>query len=505
MIKTRKIEIKIMEDNEKIRNEKFAYLNNLINNSIHASNDLISVLYSRCNNTLIPPEIFKECNEKNKELQIKREELKKKQNEDKKVIKNKYKEELENAKSKSDKKEIMNKIKKEQDEMSKLKYMSAFIELKGKMRDNVQKIKNEKLLNAETIEFLSDESLYKQISKRWSLPSYIAASITKKVKDKWESVKNDVLSGDVSLSSYKKESPVPFMKDCIRNLNIDGFEWLKNEIDINFKFNFGTDKSNNKSIIQGIIDNKYKLCDSMISYDGSKIYFLLCVDIPILKNNLDKNIITGADTGMIKTLCWHLKGNAERTEYYPGFFKLKEKLKSTYERKMSELKNNKGGRGRRRKMEFIYGVKRKRKKLAKCENQCAVNKLINYMIKNNSGTLQIELLNHSEDENKYIIRNWDWSKLQRILEFKTKEIGIDIIYVDPTHTSQECHKCHKIGERPNQKTFICKNPECMNYDKKFNADSNAAINIANSNKIVKDYTECEWYKNKKNIEKDLTK
>ena len=58
--------------------------------------------------------------------------------------------------------------------------------------------------------------------------------------------------------------------------------------------------------------------------------------------------------------------------------------------------------------------------------------------------------------------------------------------IDPYHTSQICSCCGhwEEGQRINQSTFICKNPECKNFGVKINADFNASRNIALSTNFI---------------------
>ena len=74
---------------------------------------------------------------------------------------------------------------------------------------------------------------------------------------------------------------------------------------------------------------------------------------------------------------------------------------------------------------------------------------------------------------------------------KAKRYGIEVVRVDPYHTSQTCSVCgnYEEGQREKQAEF-----ECKKCGTKLNADYNAAKNIAMSDKIVSRRDECEYWK-----------
>jgi putative transposase len=71
---------------------------------------------------------------------------------------------------------------------------------------------------------------------------------------------------------------------------------------------------------------------------------------------------------------------------------------------------------------------------------------------------------------------WAFARLQSRVEDKAREVGIPVEYIRPEYTSQMCHACGHIGERPSQTVFRCENDEC--HVSEFQADINAAANIA---------------------------
>jgi IS605 OrfB family transposase len=137
------------------------------------------------------------------------------------------------------------------------------------------------------------------------------------------------------------------------------------------------------------------------------------------------------------------------------------------------------------------------------QNHIFSKSIIEYAVKNNAGAIQMErLTGFGRDKNdevdsdfKFILRYWSFFELQTMIEYKANAAGIEVRYVDPYHTSQTCSFCghYEKGQRLNQSTFVCKNPDCEKGKGKklsdgtyqgINADWNAARNIALSDKIV---------------------
>lgn len=74
------------------------------------------------------------------------------------------------------------------------------------------------------------------------------------------------------------------------------------------------------------------------------------------------------------------------------------------------------------------------------------------------------------------IHQWAFSQLQKRLEEKAGEKGIPVRYVASDYTSQICHACHRVGNRPEQAEFRCPYEDC--WVSEYQADINAAANTA---------------------------
>ena len=71
------------------------------------------------------------------------------------------------------------------------------------------------------------------------------------------------------------------------------------------------------------------------------------------------------------------------------------------------------------------------------------------------------------------IHDWSFAQLQFDIEYKAKQAGVEVVYIDPRYTSQTCSRCLHMGSRPNQSNF-----RCSNCGLQINADLNGAKSIA---------------------------
>ncbi|MCP4107671.1 MAG: transposase [Desulfobacteraceae bacterium] len=76
------------------------------------------------------------------------------------------------------------------------------------------------------------------------------------------------------------------------------------------------------------------------------------------------------------------------------------------------------------------------------------------------------------------LQRWSYPKVMTKAEGMCEEGGVRLIRINPAYTSQTCHMCG-VRDRSarNGEIFMCKNPACYNFQKKIDADWNAAVNI----------------------------
>lgn len=278
-----------------------------------------------------------------------------------------------------------------------------------------------------------------------------------------------------------------------------GLEW---------DLSFGRDRSNNREIVERVLDGRYDVGNSSIQESkNGKRFLLLVVKIPKENRALDANRVVGVDLGVAVPLSAALNDN----EYggmsigsYDQFTKMRMRMSAQKRELQRNLRHTtNGGHGRAQKLQALERLEGKERNWVHLQNHIFSKSVIEFAIQNGAGAIQMERLagfgrdkNNEVDEGyKFVLRYWSFFGLQSMIEYKAKAAGIEVRYVDPYHTSQTCSFCghYEKGQRISQSKFVCKCPECTKGKGKqradgtfegINADWNAARNIALSTKIV---------------------
>lgn len=255
-----------------------------------------------------------------------------------------------------------------------------------------------------------------------------------------------------------------------------------------FKLYFG---NINKSLalrheIDNVFDGNYKVCDSSIQLKKGDIILNLVMNIPEKEEKLDENICVGVDIGIaIPAYC------ALNTKSYvkksignkDDFLRVRTQLQAQKRNLQSNLKISNGGHGRKKKMKPMDRFKEREKNFVRTYNHYVSKEVVLFALQNNAKYINIEDLSSFKDKqkNQFVLRNWSYYQLQEFIKYKAKMHGIVVRKINPRNTSKTCSVCGGFHEesRYSQSGFKCKYCGI-----EMNADFNAARNIAMSTKFV---------------------
>ena len=355
-------------------------------------------------------------------------------------------------------------------------------------------------------------STYQLVSKEFKqyIPSDILANLNQKIQENYNNNQKKIESGERALSTYKKGMEIPFSIRENKRLKLfikeEGIylKWFK---EILFRLEFGKDASNNRCIVERLIEsdkqqkNKgedYVANNSSIKLvkneKNTRIFLLLSIDIPAKKQVLDKEVVLGVDLGIKCPLYLAINKN-DNFKMQIGDIEHFHNQRTMFHKRFKSLQKlmcTQGGHGRKKKLEPLEKLKEKERNWVHTQNHVYSREVIKQALKQNAGIIHMESLKdfgkdkegYIKDEYKYLLRYWSYYELQSMIEYKAKLEGIEVKYIDPAYTSQTCSYCGERGERKKQEDFVCTNPQCKRRGEKINADFNAARNIAMSKKIV---------------------
>ena len=355
-------------------------------------------------------------------------------------------------------------------------------------------------------------STYQLVSKEFKqyIPSDILANLNQKIQENYNNNQKKIESGERALSTYKKGMEIPFSIRENKRLKLfikeEGIylKWFK---EILFRLEFGKDASNNRCIVERLIEsdkqqkNKgedYVANNSSIKLvkneKNTRIFLLLSIDIPAKKQVLDKEVVLGVDLGIKCPLYLAINKN-DNFKMQIGDIEHFHNQRTMFQKRFKSLQKlmcTQGGHGRKKKLEPLEKLKEKERNWVHTQNHVYSREVIKQALKQNAGTIHMESLKdfgkgkegYVKDEYKYLLRYWSYYELQSMIAYKAKLEGIEVKYIDPAYTSQTCSYCGERGERKKQEEFVCTNPQCKRRGEKINADFNAARNIAMSKKIV---------------------
>jgi hypothetical protein len=133
---------------------------------------------------------------------------------------------------------------------------------------------------------------YRMISSLYKgeIPTDILSCVNMQVSKLYNKERKKMADGDRSLRSYRSNIPIPFSANSLmRKWKYADKEYSFDLFGIPFKVVLGKDKSNNRSILERLMDGTYKAATSSIKIQNCedetgkktrKFFLLLCVEIP---------------------------------------------------------------------------------------------------------------------------------------------------------------------------------------------------------------------------------
>ena len=379
-------------------------------------------------------------------------------------------------------------------------------------------IREEYLATSLNEKFKENELYHRFCSENSDMVASTVNAVIQEAKKRYHSSIKSVLRGEMSLPSYKSDQPILFHNQCVKLIQDDSIYYAtlslfsktyqESHPDVKRpRFRLKAEDGTQRAILQSLISGSYKLGQCQMSYERPKWFLSVVYTNETEQRALDENKILGVDLGCVNAIYASSYG-------HKGSFRISGEEISEFERRtaamqgkepkgtlqrIEELENRKRekqhqarycgegriGHGTKTRVESAYRDKNKIANFQKTINHRYSRALIDYAVKNQYGTIQMEDLSGIKDDtgNTKRLRHWTYYDLQAKIESKAKEVGIKVVKVNPQYTSQRCSHCGYIDERNRltQEEF-----RCIVCGFSRNADYNASQNlsIANIDKII---------------------
>jgi putative transposase len=312
------------------------------------------------------------------------------------------------------------------------------------------------------------QTFYEKIRKRFKIKSQMAVNVFRQVSASYRTAKKN---------GYKWEEPINFTKNTVT------FNYPRD-------FTFRPDNVLSINTLKGRKKVKWTCGKHQLSYlengwtkrsgkliKRGKDYYLYVTVIKDFKvNEVDYGVtVVGADLGINNIL---VATNNHKTYFAKGG-EVKDK-KGHYQRVTASLQS-KGTRPAKRVLQRVSG---REKRFMKDINHQVSKRFVEWVSGFEKPIIALEDLSNirkrlgvkngkTTKSDRKRINRWSFYQLRMFIEYKARQLGIPVIYVDPKWTSQHCPKCGHTEEDNRDRSRF----ECLRCHYKNNADVVASINI----------------------------
>lgn len=311
----------------------------------------------------------------------------------------------------------------------------------------------------------------------------------------------DVLTGEMSLPSYKKDQPIIITaknihlsysdKTPVVELSLFSPKFKKEKGWNRYvRFALVVKDGTQKAILRDILEGRYQLGQSQLIYDKKKWFLLLAYSFEPKQHQLDPNKILGVDLGEVYAI--YASSTSGRGTFkidggeITAYAKQIESRKRSLQQQARHCGEGRIGHGTHTRLKPVYKARNRISNFRETINHRYSKDLVAWAVRNGYGTIQMEDLTGIKEDLEYPkhLQHWAYYDLQMKIKYKAAEHGIIVKEVDPKYTSQRCSKCGHIDSlnRTSQERFCC---TACGF--KSNADFNASQNLSidGIDKIIK--------------------
>lgn len=264
------------------------------------------------------------------------------------------------------------------------------------------------------------------------IPMHIMSSLNSTLTGQFGKNKPLYLTGERSLSSFKRDIPVPFKGTDVKSLRscTDEKIFYFTLFDIPFRTYLGKDTYDKRKLLQKLLAGQIKLCTSSVTLDKRKIFMLAVFEIENQPQALDENIIAEASLSLDVPLTLTIG----KARYVIGskdeFLYKRLSIQAAIQRKQrASVFMNKPSR-RQIKKTTIASLQSSEKKYVHHKQHVYSKRLIDLCVKNKAATLLLVDQTQKEQmasQDPFLLRNWGYFGLKQKIERKAERVGIAVL------------------------------------------------------------------------------
>ena len=302
---------------------------------------------------------------------------------------------------------------------------------------------NEKPMGSNTLQKAS----YRHLRNELGLKSQMCCNVARQVAGAYKTLQEQISSGQSewkwkllefspTSATFSFERDFGFSKDTLSITTLAGRKKYKL---LNYTY------------AQKYLDGSWKYSASKLCLhrDGSFYFHLACEkEVPDRKIT-EAFTFMGVDVG-INCLAVASTTDKKCKFFAGGEIKNHRNIRSKERRRLQKA----GGRylGTRSSMRVLRNLAGRETRFMTAVNHRVSKDLIEFARENDVSAIGMEDLTGIRKRTEYKISkefryehsSWAFRQLQTFIEYKAKEAGIAVIYVDPAHTSQTCPRCNHI-------------------------------------------------------------
>jgi IS605 OrfB family transposase len=238
--------------------------------------------------------------------------------------------------------------------------------------------------------------------------------------------------GERSLRNYKRDIPVPFKAEDIKNLRRreDNRNFTFSLFGIPFKTYLGRDFTDKPLLLEEVCEGRIRLCSGAMRPEKGKLFWFAYFEKQKETKNLDENVFAEASLSIETPIVLkigkftYLIGNKEE------FLYRRLAIQAARQRLQFSIKHNGGGHGRKRKMQPLEVFNTREKNYTEHKMHLYSKKLIDICLKHHVATIILTFQQDKETvakEDPFILRNWSYYSLKEKIKYKAQRVGMAVI------------------------------------------------------------------------------